>query len=146
MNTTVICITEPVANGTLHLQDGPSLNEGRLEIRYKDFYGAVCNDTFGDSEAATACHQLGFAGAERVVSYGQRLNNETWLDDVDCNSGDVWLYNCTHKGWGVEDFHSLEAVGVKCNGTPHIHVATVVWCIQLHYYLLLLYVCTTLCM
>ena len=110
----------PVADGTLRLQDGPSLNEGRLEIRYKDIYGAVCDDNFGDSEAATACHQLGFAGAERVVPccrYGRRLHGEIWLDDVDCDSGDVLLYNCTHRGWGLEDCHSLEEIGVKCNGT-----------------------------
>ena len=57
----------PVANGALRLQDDPSLNEGRLEIHYKNLYGAVCNDNFRDSEAVTACHQLGFAGAEQVV-------------------------------------------------------------------------------
>ena len=38
-----------------------------LEIHYKDLYRAVCNDNFGDSEAATVCHQLGFAGAGQVV-------------------------------------------------------------------------------
>ena len=112
----------PVADGVLRLQDGPSLNEGRLEIRYKNLFGGVCDDNFGASEAATACHQLGFAGAEQVVPccHGPRRHGEIWLDDVDCNSGEVWLYNCTHGGWGVEDCHLLEEVGVKCNGTPHI--------------------------
>ena len=111
----------PVADGMLRLQDGPSLNEGRLEIRYKNLFGGVCDDNFGASEAATACHQLGFAGAEQVVPccHGQRRHGEIWLDDVDCNSREVWLYNCTHGGWGVEDCHLLEEVGVKCNGTPH---------------------------
>ena len=109
-----------VADGTLRLQDGPRLNEGLLEIHYKELYGAVCDDNFGDSEAATACHQLGFARAEQVVPccpYSRRRHGEIWLDEVDCNTGSVWLYNCMHRGWGVEDCHSLEEVGVKCNGT-----------------------------
>ena len=47
-----------VADSTLRLEDGPRLNEGQLEIHYKDLYGGVCDDNFGDSEATTACHQL----------------------------------------------------------------------------------------
>ena len=109
-----------MANGTLRLRDGPRPNEGRLEVSYKNVHGAVCDDNFGITDAATACHQLGFAGAERVIpccQYGQHDHGEIWLDELQCNSGDVWLSNCTHRGWGVEDCHTGKEVGVKCNGT-----------------------------
>ena len=110
----------PVADGALRLHDGPRPNEGRLEVSYKNRHGAVCDDSFGITDAATACHQLGFAGAERVIpccQYGQHDHGEIWLDELQCNSGDVWLSNCTHRGWGVEDCHTGKEVGVKCNGT-----------------------------
>ena len=42
-------------------QTSPNLTAGRLEIFYKNQWGTVCNDSFGASEARTACRQLGFS-------------------------------------------------------------------------------------
>lgn len=110
------CLT--VLDGALQLIDGPSTNEGRLMISYKDHFGAVCSDRFGEEEANTACFQLGFAGHQQVVQccpYGRRYYGEIWLDELACGTRDVWLGNCTHRGWGVEDCHNGQEVGVKCN-------------------------------
>ena len=107
------------ADGALRLVDGTAPNGGRLEVNYKGAFGSVCEDNFGTSEAATVCHQLGFAGASSVVpccQFGQ-TSGETWLDELDCSSGEVWFTNCTHRGWGVEDCHHGQDVGLVCNGT-----------------------------
>ena len=118
------------ADGAARLVDGAAQNEGRLEVSYKGAFGSVCEDNFGTSEAATVCHQLGFAGVSRLApccQFGQ-TSGETWLDDVDCRTGEVWLANCTHRGWGVEDCHHGQDVGVVCNGMLTI------LCIILCYY------------
>ena len=103
--------------GSIKLVDGPAPNEGRLLINYKNLHGAVCADRFGTVDANTACHQLGFAGQQSVVPccpYGRRHYGEIWLDEVGCRVGDVWLSNCTHSGWGVEDCHHGQEIGIKC--------------------------------
>ena len=110
--------TVTIANSMARLVDGAALNEGRIEVNYNGKFGSVCGDSFGTSEAATVCHQLGFAGVSRVApccQFGQ-TSGEIWLDNVDCRTGEVWLANCTHRGWGVEDCHHGQDVGVVCNG------------------------------
>ena len=117
---------DPTADGAARLMDGAAQNEGRIEVNYKGAFGSVCGDSFGTSEAATLCHQLGFAGVSRVApccQFGQ-TSGEIWLDNVDCGTGEVWLANCTHRGWGVEDCHHGQDVGVVCNG---MYICWTVW-------------------
>ena len=113
-----------IADGAARLVDGAAQDEGRIEVNYKGAFGSVCGDSFGTSEAATVCHQLGFAGVSRVApccQFGQ-TSGEIWLDNVDCRTGEVWLANCTHRGWGVEDCHHGQDVGVVCNGMLLIYI------------------------
>ena len=50
------CIAErPI----LFLFDGPSHNDGRLEIKINGEFGTVCDDGFGETEAKVVCRQLG---------------------------------------------------------------------------------------
>lgn len=49
------------------LMDGTEL-EGRVEVKYRGVWGTVCDDDFGDKEAAVFCNSLGFTGPA-VVDY-----------------------------------------------------------------------------
>lgn len=43
------------------LMDGTDL-EGRVEVKYRGVWGTVCDDDFGNKEAAVFCNSLGFTG------------------------------------------------------------------------------------
>nr|WNS50080.1 deleted in malignant brain tumors 1 protein-like protein 3 [Halisarca dujardinii] len=115
------CQDKPSVNtreGHIKLIDGPSLNEGRLMINYKNFYGAICADRFDTHDATTACHQLGFAGVETITGccpYGTRPYGEIWIDELQCTSDQVWLPDCRRNAWGDEDCHNGQEIGIRCN-------------------------------
>ena len=48
-----------------------------------------------------------------------------WLDDVECNSTDVFLANCSHRGFGIHNCVHSEDVAISCSqGILHIHCIT----------------------
>ena len=54
----------PVNPNPVQLIDGPSINEGRLQIYYNNEWGTVCDDRWGLDEASVVCKSLGFPGAD----------------------------------------------------------------------------------
>jgi len=44
----------------VRLVGGANNNTGRLEVNYNGYWGTVCDDYFGDDDAAVACYMLGF--------------------------------------------------------------------------------------
>ena len=54
MNT-ALCTT-----GELRLAGGNIANEGRVEICLNYWWGTVCDDHWGNTEAAVVCRQLGY--------------------------------------------------------------------------------------
>ena len=81
-------------DGELRLADGPDENSGRLEVFLNGEWGTICDDQFGQEDANVACRQLGFAGAERVSSFGAG-EGLIHMDDVGC-IGDEALIDCAH--------------------------------------------------
>ena len=48
--------------GDIHLADGPSEHEGRVEVcSLKGQWGTVCDDGFSTTDAEVVCRQLGFS-------------------------------------------------------------------------------------
>ena len=55
-------------NGDVQLVDGdPNSNgrEGRVEMCINGVWGTVCDDFWGDEEAAVVCNHLGFGRSEQ---------------------------------------------------------------------------------
>jgi len=53
--STALCTT-----GKLRLAGGNIANEGRVEICLNNWWGTVCDDHWGKTEAAVVCRQLGY--------------------------------------------------------------------------------------
>lgn len=41
---------------------GANEMEGRVEVKFQDVWGTVCDDDFADNEAEVFCSSLGFKG------------------------------------------------------------------------------------
>jgi len=50
-----VCVVEVRLAG-----DGRPPNAGRLEVKYYDIWGTVCDDHFSHVDAQVACFMLGF--------------------------------------------------------------------------------------
>lgn len=61
------------------LMDGTDL-EGRVEVKYRGVWGTVCDDDFGNKEAAVFCNSLGFTGpaVSRLLSISSNSMRNFW--------------------------------------------------------------------
>ncbi|XP_013410517.1 scavenger receptor cysteine-rich domain-containing group B protein-like [Lingula anatina] len=95
---------------------------GRVEVKFRETWGTVCNDFFSDEDAVVICRMLGF-GSTGVAfhipghSYGPGTG-PIWLRAPICNGTESSLTECTLK-WGQHDscLHS-EDVGLSCVNLP----------------------------
>ncbi len=53
-------------NGTVRLQDGASIYEGRVEVCNDNAWGTICEDRWGDADAQVVCRQLNFPAAGEI--------------------------------------------------------------------------------
>ena len=51
---------EECTHGSMRLEDGPNVREGRAEICLNNAWGTVCSQLFDDDDAAVVCSQIGF--------------------------------------------------------------------------------------
>ena len=107
---------------TVQLVKGHNPYEGRVEINYEGRKGTVCDDKWDDKDAAVVCRMLGYTGGTALLgpagrgghTFG-RGTGETLLDDVECTGNEDSLFQCKHRGIGVEDCHHGEDAGVRCD-------------------------------
>ena len=140
-------LTETAAdgeNGELRLADGPSENQGRLEVFHAGEWGTVCDDQFDERvddprtrldrqripnlAPLKACHFMGYEtgqvrprGNLSMAPSAQQI----WLDDVRCldnrphwtGNSPTKLHHCYHAGWGLNNCTHEEDVYLSCTGT-----------------------------
>lgn len=88
---------------------------GRLEVKYGDDWGTVCDDSFTHIAATVACRMLGFFNgigfhsAQRGYGSGDIL-----LDDVICQGSETSIFDCQHQGIRQHNCGHHEDVSVKC--------------------------------
>ena len=103
----------------LRLVGGSNEYEGRLEILWNGVWGTVCDDGFGNVDAAVACRQLGYS-ADNAIAFGNGYfgqgNGTIWLDDVQCEGHENYLFQCPAADFGDHNCAHFEDVGIRCGG------------------------------
>merc|ERR1712012_1384070 len=87
---------------TIRLVGGAGPHEGRIEVRFKNNWGTVCDDYFDINDAHVACKQTGFNGAKSFKTIGGG-SGSIYLDNLNCTGKERSLFECPHRGAGVHD-------------------------------------------
>lgn len=77
---------------------------------------SVCDDGFGQVEAAVACRELGYSGkmASLNLAVWAMGDAEFGWDDLSCRGDEPSLADCKHQPWRVENCGEAEHVQLVC--------------------------------
>ncbi|XP_078611889.1 uncharacterized protein LOC144882157 isoform X2 [Branchiostoma floridae x Branchiostoma japonicum] len=102
---------------------GPTVNEGRLEIRHDGQWGTVCHATsWRISEAQVACRHLGFTTG-RVDNQYRNGKGRMTMSDLECYGNEKNLYQCRHREMGTAPNcgRYRRDLGVVCEGISPVN-------------------------
>ena len=100
------------ATDTMRLKDC-SWRGCRLEVRFENTWGTVCDYGWSSHNAPVLCRALGFSGggAKTRATGG---SGKVWLQDVYCKGGEGDVGDCSHVGWGESSCGHANDVGLCC--------------------------------
>ncbi|XP_022092066.1 deleted in malignant brain tumors 1 protein-like isoform X2 [Acanthaster planci] len=111
----VICLRATEHSG-MRLVGGSSALEGRVEVKFGNLWGTICDDDWDLADATVVCRQLGYGEALSAPG-GATFGEGTGLiamDEVDCKGTEDNLSDCAYHA--MEDCQHSEDAGVSCSG------------------------------
>ncbi|XP_071945661.1 scavenger receptor cysteine-rich domain-containing protein DMBT1-like [Antedon mediterranea] len=115
-DASVVCGT---TSSEIRLVGGSDNNEGRVEIRYENEWGTICDDLWDLDDAQVVCRQLGLPEASQApgsARFGQGTGTIVF-DDVQCAGTEGDILHCTNRGTAIHNCHHQEDAGVICRET-----------------------------
>ncbi|XP_072122595.1 scavenger receptor cysteine-rich domain-containing protein DMBT1-like isoform X2 [Mobula birostris] len=90
---------------------------GRLEMKFNNIWGTICDDSWDIADANVACRQLGCGSALWTVMSSKIVLGvgDIWLDEVKCKGSEAFLSSCPASPLGQHDCDQKEDVFVVCS-------------------------------
>ena len=100
---------------------------GLLEVKVNQYWGTVCDDYFGWSDAHVFCHYLGFARANRIYTRGRagQGRGPIMFDNMHCRGNEPSPFHCRHNGFQQHNCRHSEDVGISCVGYDEVQLVPV---------------------
>ena len=73
---------ESCTNGDVQLTGSESVTEGVVEICVDNTWGSICNDSWGQQEAAVVCKQLGFQSARKCRCCNYFIDGSALINNI----------------------------------------------------------------
>ncbi|CAI9728058.1 deleted in malignant brain tumors 1 protein-like [Octopus vulgaris] len=102
-------------NVEVRLVDGDSPANGRVEIKFKERWGTICDEGWDDDDAVVVCRMIGYSDgiAYKNAKYGPGTG-PVWLHNVNCNGSEYSIANCNRLDWNSSKCQHSQDAGVFC--------------------------------
>ncbi|GAB1602923.1 atrial natriuretic peptide-converting enzyme-like isoform X1, partial [Argonauta hians] len=99
----------------IRLADGQE-HTGRVEIKYHNEWGVICDDRWDIADAHVVCRMLGYNGASKAVPFSNfgAGNANFLLTNVGCFGNETSLLDCPKDPWRQHNCKRHETAGVIC--------------------------------
>ena len=99
------------------MTDGDEYSYGRLEVKYNNTWGTVCELGFTIVSANVVCRQLGFTRGAKAYYGGAQYGpgeGKIWLYNVRCNDIENNIAACPHSLWGQTPCTHAQDLSIEC--------------------------------